>query len=94
MIVILGFFPVFLHPGIVFTITIWHLQPTWALLSRFEVPESSVVHFFFPILFSRNQVMRKKLILFFKRRNHARKQRVILLCFCKKITFFSFCLDP
>ena len=24
----------------------------------------------------RNQVMRKKLILFFKRRNHARKQRV------------------
>lgn len=24
----------------------------------------------------RNQIMRKKLILFFKRRNHARKQRV------------------
>lgn len=28
------------------------------------------------VFFYSNQVMRKKLILFFKRRNHARKQRV------------------
>uniref|UniRef100_A0A8D0L3U1 Nuclear receptor corepressor 1 n=1 Tax=Sphenodon punctatus TaxID=8508 RepID=A0A8D0L3U1_SPHPU len=32
------------------------------------------------VLFSRNQVMRKKLILFFKRRNHARKQREQKIC--------------
>uniref|UniRef100_A0A8B9I8U0 Nuclear receptor corepressor 1 n=1 Tax=Anser brachyrhynchus TaxID=132585 RepID=A0A8B9I8U0_9AVES len=49
-------------------------------VSIFEVPESYVVHFFYPILFSRNQVMRKKLILFFKRRNHARKQREQKIC--------------
>lgn len=30
----------------------------------------------------RNQMMRKKLILFFKRRNHARKQRVSVFLFC------------
>lgn len=38
--------------------------------------------------FHRNQVMRKKLILFFKRRNHARKQRVSV-CVCARVCSLS-----